>query len=74
MSWPERKQKTLLKTFHNYGKRTFKSNFALPLLTEISKNGENMEIPTGTEVLREGQYVKVISIVIFGLIFLHQDI
>ncbi len=38
------------------------------LLTEISENGKIMEIPGGTEILREGQYVKVIPIVISGLI------
>ena len=48
-------------------------NTLLPLLSkeltkEISENGTVMEIPAGTEILREGQYVKVIPIVISGLI------
>jgi len=38
------------------------------LTKEISESGTIMEIPAGTEILREGQYVKVIPIVISGLI------
>jgi len=40
-----------------------------PALTqEIADNGKVMEIPAGAEILREGQYVKVIPVVISGLI------
>lgn len=38
------------------------------LTQEIAENGKVMEIPAGAEILREGQYVKVIPIVITGLI------
>lgn len=40
-----------------------------PLLTEaIEKFGITKEFPAGTEILREGQYVKVIPIVLSGLV------
>jgi len=38
------------------------------LLSAMMEQGELKEIPAGTEILREGQYVKVIPIVIKGLI------
>ncbi len=38
------------------------------LTQEIAENGQVMEIPAGAEILREGQYVKVIPVVISGLI------
>ena len=40
----------------------------LPLKNEILKNGQLTKFPAGTEILREGQYVKVIPLVIEGLI------
>ncbi|MFA5329845.1 MAG: Crp/Fnr family transcriptional regulator [Prolixibacteraceae bacterium] len=38
------------------------------LLTEINRNSILKTIPEGTEILREGQYIKVIPVVISGLI------
>jgi len=38
------------------------------LLMEIAKEGEWIELDSGTQILREGQYVKVIPIVIKGLV------
>ena len=38
------------------------------IINEILKESQIMDIPKGTEILREGQYVKVIPIVIAGLI------
>lgn len=38
------------------------------LLTEIKEVSEIKDIPEGTQILREGQYVKVIPIVLDGLI------
>ena len=52
-----------------------KSDFNLPpaltnlhpeLVSEIAKISEVMDIPKGTEILREGQYVKVIPVVLEG--------
>jgi CRP/FNR family transcriptional regulator, anaerobic regulatory protein len=38
------------------------------LLMEIAKEGEWIELDSGTQILREGQYVKVIPIVMKGLV------
>ena len=38
------------------------------VISEILDSSQVMEIPAGTEILREGQYVKVIPIVVSGLI------
>lgn len=38
------------------------------LRSEILESAQVMEIPKGTEILREGQYIKVIPIVIEGLL------
>lgn len=38
------------------------------LLKEISASGEWIELDSGTQILREGQYVKVIPIVMKGLV------
>lgn len=40
----------------------------LPLREEILKMGIRKEVPPGTELLREGQYVKVIPLVLDGLV------
>jgi CRP/FNR family transcriptional regulator len=42
--------------------------FPEELLEEIAQNGVIKEIPAGTEILRENQYVKVIPIVLEGLV------
>ena len=38
------------------------------LITEITRAATNKDIPRNTEILREGQYVKVIPVVLKGLI------
>ena len=38
------------------------------VISEIFKSSQVMEIPAGTEILREGQFVKVIPIVVEGLL------
>lgn len=46
------------------------------LISEIMKHSKNVVIPPDTEILREGQYVKVLPIVLDGLIKVftrHQD-
>ncbi len=43
-------------------------HFELELLKEIEENGQFMDVPQGAEILKEGQYVKVIPIVSTGLI------
>ena len=40
----------------------------LELKKEILQKGKLMSIPAGTEILREGQYVKVVPIVLEGLV------
>ena len=40
----------------------------LPLQEEIAAKGEVKQIPSGMEILREGQYVKVIPLVLSGLV------
>lgn len=40
----------------------------LELKKEILEKGKLMDIPSGTEILREGQYVKVVPIVLDGLL------
>ncbi|MFY9154052.1 MAG: Crp/Fnr family transcriptional regulator [Prolixibacteraceae bacterium] len=42
--------------------------FPAELLAEINQNSILKTLPEGTEILREGQYIKVIPIVISGLI------
>lgn len=42
--------------------------FSNELQHEIAEHATLMEIPAGTEILREGQYVKVIPIVISGVV------
>lgn len=44
------------------------SSFSPDLLSEIQEFGVIQKIPVNTEILREGQYVKVIPVVIEGLI------
>lgn len=44
------------------------SHLNAELREEIIEHSSTMEIPAGTEILREGQYVKVIPIVLSGLI------
>lgn len=36
------------------------------LVSEITENSEQLDIPKGTEILRQGQYIKVIPIVLKG--------
>jgi CRP/FNR family transcriptional regulator len=48
-------------------KQTF-GHLGLPLVEEISAYGTIQEIPEGTEILREGQYIKVIPLVLKGAI------
>lgn len=43
-------------------------HFTDELLHEIAKYSDIMEIPAGTTIIREGQYVKVIPIVLKGLV------
>jgi CRP/FNR family transcriptional regulator, anaerobic regulatory protein len=42
--------------------------FSTELLTEIAAAGSVVEMPEGKEILREGQYVKVVPIVLQGLV------
>lgn len=46
----------------------FLPGFGTDLQQEMAEFGQLMEVPAGTEILREGQYVKVIPIVITGVI------
>ena len=48
-------------------RQTF-GHLGLPLVEEISTHGTVQEIPAGTEILREGQYIKVIPLVLKGAI------
>ncbi len=43
-------------------------NLSQALQDQISKNSALVEIPAETEILREGQYVKVIPLVLEGLV------
>ena len=43
------------------------------LISEISENSSVKEIPLGTEILREGQYVSVMPIVIDGVIKVYKQ-
>ena len=38
------------------------------LVSEIMVSGSTQDIPKNTEILREGQYVKVVPVVLKGLI------
>ena len=44
------------------------SNLSSNLVNEILQASQTMEFEKGTEILKEGQYIKVIPIVIEGLI------
>lgn len=44
------------------------SKLSPALIQEIEEESSTMDVPSNTEILREGQYVKVIPIVITGLI------
>ena len=46
-------------------------NLSLSLRTELESKAEMVHIPAGEELLREGQYVKVIPLVLEGLIKVH---
>ena len=43
-------------------------HLGMPLVDELTQHGSIMEIPEGTEILREGQYIKVIPLVLTGAI------
>lgn len=43
-------------------------SFSTELQQEMAEHATLMEIPAGTEILREGQYVKVIPIVLTGVV------
>ena len=42
--------------------------FPAELLEEIAEHGMMKEVPEGVEILKEGQYIKVIPIVLEGLV------
>lgn len=48
-------------------KQTF-GHLGMPLVEEIVASGTIQDIPEGTEILREGQYIKVIPLVLKGAI------
>ena len=48
-------------------KRNF-GHLGTPLVEELTSHGTIMDIPKGTEILREGQYIKVIPLVLTGAI------
>ena len=43
-------------------------NLSIALQEQITNNSALVEIPADTEILREGQYVKVIPLVLEGLV------
>ena len=43
-------------------------HFSSDLIAEIEKHAAILDLPSGTEILREGQYVKVVPVVLEGLI------
>lgn len=48
--------------------KKFLPGFENELLEEIASHGQIKEVPEGVEILKEGQYVKVIPIVLEGLV------
>jgi CRP/FNR family transcriptional regulator len=48
--------------------KKFLPGFDNELLEEIASHGQIKEVPEGVEILKEGQYVKVIPIVLEGLV------
>jgi CRP/FNR family transcriptional regulator, anaerobic regulatory protein len=48
--------------------RKYLPAFSEDLLAEIAEHGQLKEIPEGVEILKEGQYVRVIPIVLEGLV------
>ncbi|MBK8952743.1 MAG: Crp/Fnr family transcriptional regulator [Chitinophagaceae bacterium] len=48
--------------------KPYLTGFNNELLEEVAAAGTIMEVPAGTEILKEGQYVKMIPIVLEGLV------
>lgn len=48
--------------------QSLRQRFSQELLTEIAEHAVIMKFPAGTEVLKEGQYIKLLPIVLKGLV------